>query len=50
MDFTLRQSTVPADSVVDELRAEGISYEDIRTALDLQATQRQSGVPVLPCA
>ena len=48
MDFTLRQSTVPADSVVDELRAEGISYEDIRTALDLQATQRQSGVPVLP--
>lgn len=48
MDFTLRQPTGAADSVVDELRAEGVSYEDIRTALDLQATQRQSGVPVLP--
>ena len=35
-------------SVVDDLRAEGVSYENIRTALDLQATQRRHGVPVLP--
>lgn len=48
MDFTLRQSTAPADSVVDELRAEGVAYEDIRTALDLQERQRGAGVPVLP--
>lgn len=47
MDFTLIPSGV-AESVVDELRAEGVSFEDIRTALDLQATQRGAGVPVLP--
>lgn len=43
MDFTLSTG-----SIVDELRAEGVAYEDIRTALDLQERQRGAGVTVLP--
>lgn len=48
MDFTLERSTVPAGSVIDELRDEGVSYEDIRMALDCQEAQRRAGAPVLP--
>lgn len=48
MDFTLERSTVPAGSVVEELRDEGVSYEDIRMALDCQEAQRRAGAPVLP--
>ena len=48
MGLTLQRSLEPAGSVVDELRADGVSFEDIRTALDFQDTQRRAGVPVLP--
>ena len=48
MGFIKQDLIELSGSVVDDLRAEGVSYENIRTALDLQATQRRHGVPVLP--
>lgn len=48
MDFTLHTPPAPAGSAIEALRAEGMSYEDIRMALDLQTAQRHAGVPVLP--
>lgn len=48
MELTLRTPNMPADSVIEELRGEGVSYEDIRMALDFQASQRQAGAPVFP--
>lgn len=48
MGFTLQTSVEPAGSIVDELRDQGVSYDDIRAALDYQDTQRRHGVPVLP--
>lgn len=48
MGFTLRGSREADASVVEELRAQGVPYEDIRTALDLQEHQRRLGVPVMP--
>ena len=48
MGFIQRNAIELSGSVVEELRAEGISYEDIQTALDYQETQRRYGAPVLP--
>lgn len=48
MDITLERSTLPAGSIIDELRDEGVSYDDIRMALDVQEAQRRAGAPVLP--
>lgn len=48
MELTLRTPETPASSVIEALRGEGVSYDDIRMALDLQASQRQAGAPVLP--
>lgn len=48
MGLTLPISMEPSGSIVDELRDQGVSYDDIRAALDYQDTQRRHGVPVLP--
>ena len=48
MGLTLRTSMEASGSVVDDLRAMGVSYDDIRVALDYQQAQRSSGVPVMP--
>lgn len=45
MEHTLRTS---AGSIVEALRAEGVPYDDIRMALDLQEVQRRAAVPVMP--
>ncbi|NKJ02660.1 helix-turn-helix domain-containing protein [Novosphingobium sp. SG707] len=48
MLLTLQTPVQPAGSVIEDLRAEGLSFEDIRMGLDLQEAQRRSGAPVLP--
>jgi DNA-binding transcriptional ArsR family regulator len=48
MGLTLQTSPAMAGSVVDELRAAGVSYEDVQIALAYQDAQRRGGVPVLP--
>lgn len=48
MGLTLHTSPAMAGSVIDELRAAGVSYEDVQTALAYQEAQRRGGVPVLP--
>lgn len=47
MDYALQKRPAPAGSVIDALRAEGVSEFDINVALALQKTQRNARVPVL---
>lgn len=48
MELTLRTPHMPASSVIESLRSEGLSYDDIRMALDFQEAQRRAGAPVFP--
>lgn len=48
MELTLKTPGIPADSVIDALRAQGVSDADIRMALDFQEAQRRAGAPVFP--
>jgi hypothetical protein len=47
MNYAQSISVEPAGSIVEELRAEGVPYADIRLALDVQAAQRNARAPVL---
>lgn len=48
MELTPRTKHFPAHTVIEALRAEGVSDEDIGTALDFQEAQRRAGAPVFP--
>jgi len=48
MELTSRTKDLPTRGVIEGLRAEGISDEDIGTALDFQEAQRRAGAPVFP--
>lgn len=48
MKTTLKTPEAPAKSVIDALRAMGVSDADISMAVDFQEAQRRAGVPVFP--